>query len=90
MRKKHRITSDALLNQLLRGCFLSRSLGSLFAESGACISRPMRIRSFSPCSFGRFLNVPLCGGALFLLLSQNRETRSVWDTVLRAASGPTF
>jgi hypothetical protein len=47
------------------GPFLSRNLGCLFAESCTGLSRQMRNRSFSPCSFGRFLNVPLRSGSLF-------------------------
>ena len=47
------------------GPFLSRNLGSLFAESCTRLFRQMRNRSLSPCSFGRFLNVPLRSGSLF-------------------------
>ena len=47
------------------GPFLSRNLGSLFAESCTRLFRQMRNRPLPPCSFGRFLNVPLRSGSLF-------------------------
>ena len=45
--------------------FLRAALAPFFAESCARLFRQMRNRFLSPCSFGRFLNVPLRSGSLF-------------------------